>query len=73
MRNFITCNLQQTLLRVIKSRKVRGVGHLARMEEMRTAYKILVGKPREKRPLRRLRRRWKDNIRMDLYIGSRLT
>ena len=41
-------------------------GHLARMKEGRTALKILTGLPREKRPLRRSRRRWEDDIRMDL-------
>ena len=41
-------------------------GHVARMEEGRSAYKILTGKPTGKRPLGRPRRRWEDNIRMDL-------
>ena len=41
-------------------------GHVARMEEGRSAFKILTGKPTGKRPLRRPRRRWEDNIRMDL-------
>ena len=41
-------------------------GHVARMEEGRSASKILTGKPTEKRPLGRPRRRWEDNIRMDL-------
>ena len=52
--------------RVIKSRRLRWVGHVARMEECRSAFKILTGKPTGKRPLRRPRRRWEDNIRMDL-------
>ena len=51
---------------VIKSRRLRWAGHIARMEEGRSAFKILTGKPTGKRPLRRLRRRWEDNIRMDL-------
>jgi hypothetical protein len=42
------------------------VGHVARMGEMRNVYRILVGKPEGKRPLGRPRRRWEDNIRMDL-------
>ena len=42
------------------------VGYVARMEEGRSAFKILTGKPAGKRPLRRPRRRWEDNIRMDL-------
>jgi hypothetical protein len=41
-------------------------GHVARMGEMRNAYRILVGKPEGKRPLGRPRRRWEDNIKMDL-------
>ena len=54
------------LVRVIKSRKLRWAGHVCRMEEGRSAFKILTGKPTGKRPLGRLRRRWEDNIRMDL-------
>ena len=51
---------------MIKSRRLRWVGHVARMEEGRSAFKMLTGKPTGKRPLRRPRRRWEDNIRMDL-------
>ena len=51
---------------VIKSRRLRWAGHVTRMEEGRSAIKILTGKPIGKRPLGRLRRRWEDNIRMDL-------
>ena len=54
------------ILRVIKSRRMRWAGHVARMGEERGAYRVLVGKPEGKRPLGRLRRRWVDNIRMDL-------
>ena len=50
----------------MKSRRFRWVGHVARMEESRSAFKILTGKPTGKRPLGRPRRRWEDNIRMDL-------
>jgi hypothetical protein len=50
----------------MKSRGVRWVGHVARMGKTRNACRILVGKPEGKRPLVRPRRRWKDNIRMDL-------
>jgi hypothetical protein len=53
------------IIKVIKSRKVKWVEHVACMGEMRSAYNILVGKPEEKRPLRRPRHRWEDNIRMD--------
>ena len=45
---------------------MRWAGHVARMEEGRSAFKILTGKPTQKRPLGRHRRRWEDNIRMDL-------
>ena len=52
--------------RVIKSRRLRWAGHVVRMEEGRSAFKILTRKPTGKRPLGRPRRRWEDNIRMDL-------
>jgi hypothetical protein len=51
---------------VITSRKMIWKGHVARMEEMRNAYRILVGKPEGKRLLGRPWRRWKYNIRKDL-------
>ena len=54
------------IVRVIKSRRMRWAGHVARMGEERGAYRVLVGKPDGKRPLGRPRRRWVDNIRMDL-------
>ena len=50
----------------VKSRRMRWAGHVARMGEERGAYRVLVGKPEGKRPLGRPRRRWVDNIRMDL-------
>jgi hypothetical protein len=55
-----------SIIRMIKSRRIRWAGHVARMGEKRNAYRLLVGKPEGKRPLRRPRRRWVDNIRMDL-------
>jgi hypothetical protein len=55
-----------SIIRIMKSRRMRGVGRVARMEEKRNAYKLLVGKPEGKRPLGRPRRRWVENIRMDL-------
>jgi hypothetical protein len=55
-----------SIIRVIKSRRMRWAGHVARMRSNRTAYRILVGKPEGKRPLGRPRRRWVDNIKMDL-------
>jgi hypothetical protein len=54
------------IIRVIKSRRMRWAGHVARMREKRNAYRILAGKPEGKRPLGRPRRRWVDNIKMDL-------
>jgi hypothetical protein len=53
-------------MRVIKSRTIRWVGHLARTWEGRGVYRVLVGKPEGKRPLGRPSRRWEDNVRMDL-------
>ena len=52
--------------RVIKSRRLRWAGHVVRMEEGRGAHKVLVGRLEGKRPLGRPRRRWEDNIKMDL-------
>jgi hypothetical protein len=54
------------IVRVIKSRRIRWAGYVARMGEERGVYRVLVGKPERKRPLGRPRRRWEDNIRMDL-------
>jgi len=54
------------IVRVIKLRRMRWAGHVARMGEERGAYMVLVGKPEGKRPLGRSRRRWLDNIGMDL-------
>jgi len=54
------------IVRVIKSRRMRWAGHVARMWERKGVYGVLVGKPEEKRPLGRPRRRWEDNIKMDL-------
>jgi hypothetical protein len=50
---------------------MRWAGHVARMGEKRNAYSLLVGKPEGKRPLGRPRRRWLDNIRMDLVEVGR--
>jgi len=55
------------IVRVIKSRRMRWAGHVARMEEGRGVCRVLVGKPERRRPLGRPRRRWEDNIRMDLW------
>jgi hypothetical protein len=51
---------------MIKSRRMRWTGHVARIWEKRNAYTILVGKPEGKRPLGRPRRKWVDNINMNL-------
>ena len=53
----------------IKSRRLRRADHVTRMEEGRSAFKIFTGKPAGERPLERPRRRWEDNIRMDLFLG----
>jgi hypothetical protein len=54
------------IVRVIKSRRKRWAGHVARTGEGRSVYRVLVGRPKGKRPLGRFRRRWEDNIKMDL-------
>jgi hypothetical protein len=54
------------IVRVVKSRRMRWAGHVVRMGEERGVQRVLVGKPEGKRPLGRLRRRWQDNIQMDL-------
>jgi len=54
------------IVRVVKSRRMRWAGHVARMGEGRCVHRVLVGKPEGKRPLGRPRRRWEDNIKMDL-------
>jgi hypothetical protein len=54
------------IIRIMKARRMRGAGHVTRMSMKRNAYRLLVGKPEGRRPLGRPRRRWLDNIRMDL-------
>ena len=54
------------IVRMIKSRRMRWAGRVARMGEETGVYRVLLGKPEGKRPLGRPRRRWVDNIRMDL-------
>jgi len=58
--------LSPNIVRVIKSRRMRRVGHVARMGKRRDVYRVLVGKPEGKRQLGRPRLRWDDNIIMDL-------
>jgi len=54
------------IVRVIKWRRMRWAGHMVCMVEERGVYRVLVGKPEGKRPMGRPRRRWVDNVRMDL-------
>jgi hypothetical protein len=54
------------IIRVMKLRRLSWAGYVARMGERRGAYRALVGKPEGRRPLGRHRRRWEDNIKMDL-------
>jgi hypothetical protein len=58
-----------SIIRVIKARRMRWVGHVARMGEVRSAYNILVRRPEGRRPLGRPRHRWEDNIKM--YLRER--
>ena len=51
---------------MIKSGRMRWAGNVARMRERRNVYRVLVGNPEAKRPLGKSRRRWEDNIKMDL-------
>jgi hypothetical protein len=56
----------QSIIRMIRLRRMRWAGHVTRMGENKNTYRILVGKPEGKRPLGRPRRKWVDNIKMDL-------
>ena len=58
-------------MRVVKSRRMRWAGHVAHMGEDRGVHRVLVGKPEGKRPLGRPRRRWEENIKMDLQEVGR--
>jgi hypothetical protein len=55
-----------SIIKIVKSRRMRWAGHVVRMGEKRNVYRLLVGKPEGKRPLGRTRRRWVDNVKMDL-------
>jgi hypothetical protein len=67
MRSFMICTLRQVHgIIIIKSRRMRWAGHVARMGEKRNAYRLLVGKPEGKRLPGRSRCRWVGNIRMEL-------
>ena len=57
------------IVRMVKSRRMRWAGHVARMGDVRGVHRVLVGKPEGKRPLGRPRRRWEDNIKMEVGGG----
>jgi hypothetical protein len=59
------------IVRVVKSRRMRWAGHVAHMGKDRGVHRVLVGKSEGKRPLGRPRRRWEDNIKMDLQKVGR--
>jgi hypothetical protein len=64
-------NSLPNIVRVVKSRRMRWAGHVARMGEERVVHRMLVGKTEGKRPLARPRRRWEDNIKMDVQeVGA---
>jgi hypothetical protein len=65
-KNYFDFYLVSNIIRVIKSRRLRWAGHVARMGEKRGVYRALVGKPVGRRPLGRPRRRWEENIKLDL-------
>jgi hypothetical protein len=67
MRNLMIYS-SPNIIPVIKSRRMRLAGHEARMGEGRGAYRISVGRPEGRRPLGRPRRRWENNIKMDLQV-----
>ena len=72
LRKYSNLYSSPNIVRVIKSRRMRWAGHVARMGEERGVYRFLVGKTEGRRPLGRPRRRWVDNIRMDLQeVGCR--
>jgi hypothetical protein len=59
-----------SILRVVKTRRMRWARHVARMRESRVVHGVLVGRPEGKRPFGRPRSRWEDNIKMDLQEGG---
>jgi hypothetical protein len=63
---WLPSKISPNVARVIKARRMRWAGHVARMVQGRGVYRVLIGKPAGKRPLGRPRRRWEDNIKMDL-------
>jgi hypothetical protein len=59
-------NSSPNIVTIIKSRRIKSAGHVARMGEGRGVYRVLIGRPEGKRPLEIHRRRWEDNIKMNL-------
>ena len=66
MKSLIFLYCSPNIVPVIKSRRMRWAGNVARMGEGRGLYRVLVGKPEGNRPLGRPRRRWEENIKIDL-------
>jgi hypothetical protein len=66
MTKFIMFNSPSNIARMIESQMIRWAGHEACVGRMRNAYRILFGKPKDKNPLRRPRRRWENNFKLDL-------
>jgi hypothetical protein len=66
LRNEELHNLYSSPIRMMKSRKMRGAGHITRIGEKRNAYRNLMGKPEGKRPLGRPKRKWENNNKMDI-------
>jgi hypothetical protein len=64
--NFMTCVSSPNTVTMIKSRRMRWAGHAAHMGKERGVYTVLVGRSEGKKPLGRPRRRWEDNIKMDI-------
>jgi len=62
----VECGGSPNIFRVIKSRRMRWTGHVARIGDRRGVYRVLVGKPETKRPIGRTRRRWEGNIKTGL-------
>jgi hypothetical protein len=63
---FVICTLSPNIIQVSKSRRIRGMGHVAHMGGRRGAYTALVGIPEGKRPLATPNHTWEDNIKIDL-------
>jgi hypothetical protein len=66
MNSFFDLYSSPNVIRVIKSRRMRYARHVAYMKKQRNAHRLLVGKPKGKRPLGTPKHRWEDNIKMDL-------